>query len=139
MSWTWLKSHLTPKIKSAYLCLYTFLIIVFYAYYEVVIPTVGDVMNHAIPEVDILGDRKCTLNYRGCEYDRFTAWSIGRMIVFAIVGTITPDRYSTIVLYSAITEALLYSRGGNPRIATNAITNILGYTIGSNLKMLISP
>jgi hypothetical protein len=133
----WFNMHLKPAMKTGYLLLYCIIIISFYIYYRCVEPVYGDILSNGIPELDILGNKTCAINYKGCEYDQYTGWNIGRFLIFMMVGGISPDAYATIGLFSVIMELMTHSRGGSPRVVTDISTNMLGYIIGSNLKMLM--
>jgi len=131
--------QLKPTLKIGYLCIYALIIMLFYIYYYHISPTYGDVISYNIPEVDVAKNIKCALPYTGCEYDRLTGWSIGRFLLFAIVGAINPDNYSTLFVFSGIMEAMAGSTRGSPRMFTNLATNMLAYSIGSNTRQLVRP
>jgi hypothetical protein len=131
--------QLNPSLKTAYLCIYAIIIIALYVYNYHISPTYGDVINNNIPEVDVVKNVKCAIPYSKCEYDRVTGWNIGRFIVFGLIGWINPDSYSTMGLFSIIIALMSGSNKGHPRMITNLATNMLGYTIGSNVRQLAMP
>ena len=129
----WLGQQLIPSLKLGFLCLYALIIISFYIYHHVLVVKYGDYIKYKIPELDVVNVSKCSTGYNFCEYDRLTGWSIGRILLFATVGVIMPDKYSTIIIFSSIMELMSHSNKGRPRVLTNFGTNIVGYTSGSQI------
>lgn len=127
----WWLSSLKPSMRTGFIMLYIIIIAAFYAYYTLIVPQHGDYITYDVPEIDILGRYRCTIPHVGCEYDVFTGWNIGRLMIFTILGMTLPHKYTSIAIYSLTVECLTHSRGGHPRVFTNMLTNIVGYTMGS--------
>lgn len=139
MSTSWWRKQIVPNFQIGYLCLYIIIITCMYVYHHILVHKYGDYIATDIPELDVAKNAKCSIKYSNCEYDRLTGWGIGRFLIFLFVGLYNPDDYSTIVLYSSIMGAMSYANNGIPRPYSNFITNMVGYTIGSNVRQLIKP
>lgn len=121
---------MSPEGK--YFVVYCIVIALAYIYFFHIEPNHGDIISKA-PSVDILGDAKCIVNYKGCEHEKIDGWIGVRMLIFSIIGMAFPGKHLFVFNRSALAEFLKLSMRYPARPVINPLVSLIGYWVGSSL------
>lgn len=109
---------------------YIVIICMTYVYYHYVIDIHGDFISNG-PKYDVLGDKKCIIDYETCNDQVIDGWLIVKFLIYGMIGYLRPQLHSKIIAFSILKQLFLYSKKIQYKYLLEPLVIISGYSTGA--------